>query len=71
MNRRGLLKTTGAAALALAAGPFGGSMAQATPQKGGTFVLRSPAAIPETVSTRSASAICSWPFWGQVPSIAA
>lgn len=36
MNRRGVLKSTGAAALTLAAGPFGGTMAMAgTPKKGG------------------------------------
>ncbi len=35
MNRRGLLKTTGAAALTFAAGSLAGTMAQAGPQKGG------------------------------------
>lgn len=42
INRRGLFKSTGAAALALGAGPFAGAMARAAPQKGGHF----RAAIP-------------------------
>lgn len=42
INRRGLLKTTGAAALVLTAGPFAGTMAHAEPKKGGHF----RAAIP-------------------------
>ena len=42
MNRRGLMKTAGAAAALLTAGPFAGTLVQAAPKKGGHF----RAAIP-------------------------